>query len=227
MRALLTVLQLVRAILWLGWLVASLPGWWRSLRDSVDRIEAWWTRRRLDDVGRRFEAAHGGLARRHVVRHREVGSVSIQLTGDWDTLVGHLATTSDLGSVRLGQGSSSIGSGPDHDREALLLAWHGDDGFALETEPTDGRSLETIVSDANTVESAPREEPTVDYLTLPAGRAAKMRTGGGATAPSTEVVRYVVVCGDYAYHLLFASSGLPNDDWLSVAETFRFLPGVE
>ena len=102
--------------------------------------------------------------------------------------------------------------------------------FARST-PSGGLTLESLVAADLPMPLAEgdfaRSEPTVTYLTLPAGAAARIdiseQTG---TAPSehVETSEYVMTDGITQYRLRCSGLERPDDDWLAIVETFEFLP---
>jgi hypothetical protein len=75
-----------------------------------------------------------------------------------------------------------------------------------------------------------RSEPTVTYLTLPAGAAARIDVSEDVeSAPSEhiETSEYVITDGITQWRLTCSGRERPDDDWLSIAETFEILPPEE
>ncbi len=75
-----------------------------------------------------------------------------------------------------------------------------------------------------------RSEPTVTYLTLPAGAAARIDVSEDVeSAPSEHIgtSEYVMTDGITQWRLTCSGLERPDDDWLSIAETFELLPVEE
>jgi hypothetical protein len=67
------------------------------------------------------------------------------------------------------------------------------------------------------------DRPGITYLELPAGQAARMDGPDEATHLSV----YLLRDGNTFYWISCAGDDLPDDRWLSIAETFEFLPAEE
>ena len=75
-----------------------------------------------------------------------------------------------------------------------------------------------------------RREPTVTYLALPAGAAARIDVSedvGGAPSDHVETSEYVITDGITQWRLTCSGLVQPDDDWLSIAETIEFLSPEE
>ncbi len=99
------------------------------------------------------------------------------------------------------------------------------------SSPSNGLALDSLVAADLPMPVAlgdfTRSEPAVTYLTLPAGAAARIDVSeDAASAPSghTETSEYVMTDGLNQWRLTCSGLERPDDDWLSIAETFEWLP---
>ena len=75
-----------------------------------------------------------------------------------------------------------------------------------------------------------RSEPSVTYLTLPAGAAARIDVSEDVeSAPSghIETSEYVMTDGITQWRLTCSGLERPADDWRSIADTWEWLPTEE